>query len=81
MSNDRNTLRVKRKTAIAGMTVCMAALVVTGYNRGRSMRKIHSWAGLALIGLSVWHWRLYQPKKTQRPVQRQQRRIVSSVGE
>ena len=54
MNNDRNVLRAKRKTAIAGMTVCMAALVVTGFNRGRSMRQIHTWAGLALIGLSVW---------------------------
>jgi len=65
MSNN-NTLRSKRKTAVVGMTACMAGLVITGFSRGRSMRQLHTWTGIALIGLSIWHWRLYQPKRSSR---------------
>ncbi|MGE0087087.1 MAG: hypothetical protein AB7S75_22005 [Desulfococcaceae bacterium] len=46
--------------AKAGMTLSLAALVFTGAEKGYSSRQMHTWAGIALIGFSVWHYNVYQ---------------------
>ncbi len=53
----------KRSVAKIGMTLSMGALVATGMMRGRGARVLHLWSGLALIGLSAWHYQLYQPER------------------
>ncbi len=49
-----------------GMAVSMGLLVWTGMGKGRRSRPgrtLHTWAGIALIGFSVWHYHLYQPHR------------------
>ncbi|MEZ4528775.1 MAG: hypothetical protein R2941_22920 [Desulfobacterales bacterium] len=46
--------------AKAGMTLSLAALVVTGAGKGYASRQMHTWAGIALVGFSVWHYNAYQ---------------------
>ncbi len=57
----RRTLHDKKKAAKLGMTVSMGALVATGMMRGRSTKTLHFYSGIALLGFSFWHHRLYQP--------------------
>lgn len=54
-----------RSIAKAGMTLSLAALIFTGATmRGNHHnshnRHIHTWAGVALVGFSVWHYNVYQ---------------------
>lgn len=51
-----------KELAKLGLMVSMGVLVVSGFSRTRSSRKLHLLAGGALIGLSVWHHMLYAPK-------------------
>jgi hypothetical protein len=53
----------KKSVAKIGMTLSMGALVGTGLMRGRGARTLHIWSGLALIGFSYWHHKLYQPSR------------------
>jgi len=46
--------------AKAGMTFSLAALVFTGAGKRCPNRQIHTWAGIALVGFSVWHYNAYQ---------------------
>ena len=57
----RQTLRNKQSVAKMGMAVSMGTLITTGFMGGRGAKTLHIWSGLALIGFSVWHHRLYQP--------------------
>ena len=57
----RASLERKRSAAKVGMTLSMGALIATGLMRGRGARTLHIWSGVALLGLSVWHHRLYGP--------------------
>lgn len=61
----RRSLQRRRTAAKAGMGAAMAALVYTGFQR-RAQRELHIWAGMALIGFTLWHLALYQPG-AQRP--------------
>lgn len=55
----------QRDLAKIGMAACMGTLLVTGF-MGREASRLHIGSGLALIGFSYWHYRLYQPKTTKR---------------
>ncbi len=55
-------LEEKKQVAKIGMTLSMGALVATGLMRGRGAKLLHLWSGIALIGLSAWHYHLYQPE-------------------
>ena len=55
----------QREWAKIGMVASMGVLVATGF-MGRKGRNLHIGAGLALIGCSYWHYRLYQPKSPSR---------------
>jgi hypothetical protein len=57
----QSLLERKKSAAKTGMTLSLGALVVTGLMQGRGARTLHIWSGMALVGFSVWHHRLYQP--------------------
>jgi hypothetical protein len=44
-----------------GMVISLGTLVWTGIGRGCINHKWHTWAGIALIGFSVWHYNAYNP--------------------
>ncbi|MDI6890292.1 MAG: hypothetical protein QMC83_05045 [Thermodesulfovibrionales bacterium] len=44
-----------------GMVTSMAILVWTGLGRGYINLQLHTIAGIALIGFSVWHYNVYRP--------------------
>ena len=55
----------KRSLAKAGMAVAMGSLVATGLmetDRNRTLKKVHIWSGVALVGFSCWHYSLYNKK-------------------
>lgn len=58
------TLEDKRKYAKAGMTVSMGLLMATGVMKTKGVKTLHICSGAALIGFSMWHHMLYQPKST-----------------
>ena len=51
----------------SGMVVSMGALAWTALGRGRRNRNLHTWAGIALIGFSVWHYNFYRPREKRIP--------------
>ena len=51
----------QRDLAKLGMVAAMGTLLVTGF-MGKEASRLHIGSGLALIGFSYWHYRLYQPK-------------------
>lgn len=51
----------QRELAKLGMVTSMGTLLVSGF-MGRESSRLHIGSGLALIGFSYWHYRLYQPK-------------------
>lgn len=55
------TLKEKRSLAKTGMVVSMGALVATGFMRNREASALHIGSGLALVGFSYWHYKLYEP--------------------
>ncbi len=59
-SRRRKSLKRQRMAAKVGMAASMGVLLYTGLRRGRRYMVPHVWAGLGLIGLSIWHWALYQ---------------------
>ena len=60
--NKNITLEDKKKYAKVGMTVSMGVLTATGFMQGKGTKALHIWSGAALIGFSLWHHMLYQPK-------------------
>jgi hypothetical protein len=55
------SLTEKRDLAKIGMVTAMGTLLVTGF-MGKEASRLHIGSGLALIGFSYWHYRLYQPQ-------------------
>ena len=63
IENKNITLEDKKKYAKVGMTVSMGVLTATGFmQEKRGAKALHIWSGAALIGFSLWHHMLYQPK-------------------
>lgn len=60
--NGNGALQSQRELAKQGMAASLAALVFTGLSKTYFMRYAHVVAGVALIGLSVWHSALYKNK-------------------
>ena len=54
---NKNTIKNLTK---AGMVVSLAGLVLTALGKGRRSKLQHTWAGISLIGFSVWHYNTYQ---------------------
>ncbi len=55
----------QRELAKVGMVASMGTLLVTGF-MGREASRLHIGSGLALIGFSYWHYRLYHTKSSSR---------------
>lgn len=55
----KNGLQKKRTAAKVGMVGSLGLLVYSGMRRAPGMRVLHIGAGVALLGLSYWHSRLY----------------------
>jgi hypothetical protein len=55
-------LKTQRKIAKASVIASMGVLIWTGMQPRRQYRGLHVWAGMALLGLTLWHWSLYQPR-------------------
>jgi hypothetical protein len=53
----------QRELAKLGMVAAMGTLLVTGF-MGKEASRLHIGSGLALIGFSYWHYRLYQTNTT-----------------
>jgi hypothetical protein len=62
------SLKTQRKIAKGGVLVTLGTLVWTGMQRPRwRYMRLHTWAGVALLGLTFWHWSLYQPRSDKKP--------------
>ena len=62
IENKNITMEDKKKYAKLGMAVSMGVLTATGFVRGKGSKALHVWSGAALIGFSLWHHMLYQPR-------------------
>jgi hypothetical protein len=58
----KNTAADQREIAKAGMVSSIGTLFLTGFFRFKGARGLHTWAGWALLGFSVWHHILSSPK-------------------
>jgi hypothetical protein len=63
MGQRKQILQASRSAAKVGMGTAMGVLVYTGFKRGRKYMNAHTWAGMALLGFTLWHIYLYQPKR------------------
>ncbi len=63
--NDVFDLETKKELAKLGMAASLGAAVFTTpfLKHNRLMRKVHTGAGVLLVGFSLWHHRLYQPPR------------------
>jgi hypothetical protein len=61
------SMKTQRKIAKAGVLASMGVLIWTGMQPRRRYLQLHIWAGMALLGVTLWHWSLYQPKADKRP--------------
>jgi hypothetical protein len=56
-------LKTQRTLAKAGVLAALGVLVWSGMQRPRRRyMPLHTWTGMALIGLTLWHWTLYLPR-------------------
>ncbi len=56
-------IKTQRSIAKAGVLAALGVLVWSGMQRPRRRyMPLHSWTGMALIGLTLWHWSLYLPR-------------------
>lgn len=71
LNGDRLGQRLKRSEqrdlAKAGMIASLGTLVVTGFFRFKGSWMLHTWAGVFLVGFSLWHHFLSQPKRAPVP--------------
>jgi hypothetical protein len=56
-------IKTQRTLAKAGVLAALGILVWSGMQRPRRRyMPLHTWTGMALIGLTLWHWSLYLPR-------------------
>jgi len=54
-SHQKSPLADQREIAKAGMVYSLGTLFLTGFFRFKGARLLHTWAGWALLGFSIWH--------------------------
>jgi len=47
-----------RSLAKTGMVASMVTAIYSGFASGKLARLIHPWAGLAMVGFTLWHHQL-----------------------
>ncbi|THB78192.1 MAG: hypothetical protein D3926_13550 [Desulfobacteraceae bacterium] len=62
-SVNTDKLDTSRELAKAGMIVSMGAAVYSGFAGARMIRLLHPWAGITMVGFSIWHHYLSTRKK------------------
>jgi hypothetical protein len=55
-----------RELAKAGMAASLGTLFVTGLCRFKYARLLHPWAGVMLLGFTLWHHSLNKSKRKDR---------------
>lgn len=60
--SQKDVIAEQREIAKAGMVSSLGTLFVTGLIKFKGARLLHSWAGWALLGFSIWHHILSTPK-------------------
>ena len=60
--SQKDVLAEQREFAKAGMVSSLGTLFLTGFIRFRGSGMLHTWAGWALLGFSIWHHFLSTPK-------------------
>lgn len=55
-------LQKRRKQAKIGLGVSIGLLVATGFGGSKAAKRLHIASGVALVGFSIWHHRLYGTK-------------------
>jgi hypothetical protein len=56
-------IKAQQTLAKVGVLAALGVLVWTGMQRPRRRyMPLHTWTGMALIGLTLWHWSLYLPR-------------------
>ncbi|MDR1460057.1 MAG: hypothetical protein LBI78_00225 [Campylobacteraceae bacterium] len=57
----KDTLKTKKEIAKVGMTLSLGILTASAFMlKNKTAKKVHVAAGVALIGFSYWHHKLYQ---------------------
>jgi hypothetical protein len=67
--NQGSTLAAQREIAKAGMVSSIGTLFFTGFVRFKGAGWLHTGAGWALLGFSIWHHILNTPKPKPDPPQ------------
>jgi hypothetical protein len=58
-----NNLKTKKEIAKVGMTASLGILTISAFMlKNKTAKRAHVAAGIALIGFSYWHHKLYQEK-------------------
>lgn len=70
-------LETKKEIAKIGMSATLGVAVLSApFLKNRTMKNIHTGAGVLLVGFSLWHHMLYQPEKRAK-----KRALEDGVGE
>jgi hypothetical protein len=59
---DIGLLRIQKTTAKIGMLSSLGTLVISGFVKFNGAKQLHIGSGIALVGFSIWHHFLNQPK-------------------
>ena len=79
---DKWDLDTKTEVAKLGMAAPMVVVVGTTFNlKNRTMKNLHTGAGVALLGFSLWHHMLYQPAKKKAPVEAVSVKVIEEKTE
>ncbi len=65
MPGKKPDIEVRKEVAKIGMTTALGVAVFTTpfLKRNRTVKNIHTGAGVLLAGFALWHHTLYQPEK------------------
>lgn len=70
-------LEVQKEIAKIGMTATLGATVVTSmFMKNSIAKKTHIVAGVAFCGFALWHHMLYQPKKSNKKLEKAQEKSL-----